>query len=194
MLPLHTRPGSGLISVHSSIGTQVRWQLILIQLSAVKEAAQECAGRLHLLPLLHLLHLQHRLILVICNPRHYECPSFSSFVYQSFAGTPTTAQQAQLTRTRPTLHSKLPHSRVTRSSIHYSNSTNRIHLAAAAVAPNSSTNGNSGSSTTNSTPIPISIIATDVDGTLLNSQQQLTSGVEAAVRAAADAGVPVSNH
>lgn len=39
--------------------------------------------------------------------------------------------------------------------------------------------------------MPISIIASDVDGTLLNSQQQLTPGVEAAVRAAADAGVPV---
>jgi polygalacturonase len=31
-----------------------------------------------------------------------------------------------------------------------------------------------------------------VDGTLLNSQQQLTPGVEAAVKRAAEAGVPVS--
>jgi hypothetical protein len=37
----------------------------------------------------------------------------------------------------------------------------------------------------------ISIIASDVDGTLLNSQQQLTPGVEAAVKQAAEAGVPV---
>ncbi|KAF8061109.1 TOC34 [Scenedesmus sp. PABB004] len=37
----------------------------------------------------------------------------------------------------------------------------------------------------------ISVIATDVDGTLLNSSQQLTPRVEAAVRAAGDAGVPL---
>lgn len=37
----------------------------------------------------------------------------------------------------------------------------------------------------------IDLIITDVDGTLLNSRQQLTPGVEAAVRAAADAGVPL---
>jgi Cof subfamily protein (haloacid dehalogenase superfamily) len=37
----------------------------------------------------------------------------------------------------------------------------------------------------------ISIIASDVDGTLLNSQQQLTEGVERAVRSAAEAGVPL---
>ncbi|KAF6261871.1 HAD-like domain-containing protein, partial [Scenedesmus sp. NREL 46B-D3] len=37
----------------------------------------------------------------------------------------------------------------------------------------------------------ISIIASDVDGTLLNSQQQLTPAVEAAVKQAADAGVPL---
>eukprot|EP00878_Enallax_costatus_P009421 GHUV01009846.1.p1 GENE.GHUV01009846.1~~GHUV01009846.1.p1 ORF type:complete len:311 (+),score=53.37 GHUV01009846.1:194-1126(+) len=37
----------------------------------------------------------------------------------------------------------------------------------------------------------INIIASDVDGTLLTSQQQLTEGVETAVRQAADAGVPL---
>jgi hypothetical protein len=53
----------------------------------------------------------------------------------------------------------------------------------------SSSNGDSSSSRT---PV-INVIASDVDGTLLNSQQQLTPGVEAAVRAAANAGVPVSS-
>jgi hydroxymethylpyrimidine pyrophosphatase-like HAD family hydrolase len=38
----------------------------------------------------------------------------------------------------------------------------------------------------------IKLIATDVDGTLLNSAQELTHGVEAAVNAARAAGVPVS--
>lgn len=38
----------------------------------------------------------------------------------------------------------------------------------------------------------IRIIASDVDGTLVNSKQQLTPGVEAAVRRAEAAGVPVS--
>eukprot|EP00879_Flechtneria_rotunda_P009407 GHRR01009849.1.p1 GENE.GHRR01009849.1~~GHRR01009849.1.p1 ORF type:complete len:357 (+),score=113.98 GHRR01009849.1:259-1329(+) len=37
----------------------------------------------------------------------------------------------------------------------------------------------------------IGIIASDVDGTLLNSQQKLTTGVETAIRHAADAGVPL---
>jgi hypothetical protein len=40
--------------------------------------------------------------------------------------------------------------------------------------------------------VNINLIASDVDGTLLNSQQKLTAGVEAAVLQAADAGVPVS--
>ena len=59
-----------------------------------------------------------------------------------------------------------------------------------AAAASTSSNGN-GSSSSSALPA-ISVIASDVDGTLLNSQQQLTPGVEAAVRAAADAGVPVS--
>lgn len=39
--------------------------------------------------------------------------------------------------------------------------------------------------------VDVQLIATDVDGTLLNSQQQLSPGVEAAVKQAAAAGVPV---
>lgn len=66
----------------------------------------------------------------------------------------------------------------------------RGHVPAAG-ADSSSSNGN-GSSSNSSSAVPISVIASDVDGTLLNSQQQLTPGVEAAVRAAAEAGVPVS--
>ena len=38
---------------------------------------------------------------------------------------------------------------------------------------------------------PIKLIATDVDGTLLNSKQELTPAVEQAVKKAADLGVPV---
>ena len=38
---------------------------------------------------------------------------------------------------------------------------------------------------------PIKLIATDVDGTLLNSQQELTPAVEQAIKKAADLGVPV---
>ncbi len=37
----------------------------------------------------------------------------------------------------------------------------------------------------------ISLICTDVDGTLMNSQNQLTPGVEQALNAAHEAGVPV---
>jgi ABC-type sugar transport system substrate-binding protein len=62
--------------------------------------------------------------------------------------------------------------------------------AAAAVVAHASSNGNSPSSQTQQQQI--SIIASDVDGTLLNAQQQLTPGVEAAVKQAAEAGVPVS--
>jgi hypothetical protein len=61
--------------------------------------------------------------------------------------------------------------------------------AAAAVVARAGSNGNSTGSQTHQQQI--SIIASDVDGTLLNSQQQLTPGVEAAVKQAADAGVPV---
>lgn len=63
-----------------------------------------------------------------------------------------------------------------------------------AVAPNTvaraGSNGN-GTSSTKQQQQHISIIASDVDGTLLNSQQQLTPAVEAAVKQAAAAGVPV---
>ena len=38
---------------------------------------------------------------------------------------------------------------------------------------------------------PIKLIATDVDGTLLNSKQELTPAVEQAIKKAADLGVPV---
>eukprot|EP00983_Pelagomonas_calceolata_P046818 1140346-Pelagomonas_calceolata.AAC.2 len=38
---------------------------------------------------------------------------------------------------------------------------------------------------------PISLIATDVDGTLLNSKQELSPGVIEAVKAAAAVGVPL---
>jgi hypothetical protein len=38
----------------------------------------------------------------------------------------------------------------------------------------------------------ITLIATDVDGTLLDSKQQLSPGNEAAIKQAAAAGVPVS--
>ena len=37
----------------------------------------------------------------------------------------------------------------------------------------------------------IQLIATDVDGTLLNSKQELTPAVEQAIKKAADLGVPV---
>lgn len=37
----------------------------------------------------------------------------------------------------------------------------------------------------------IHLIATDVDGTLLNSKQELTPAVEQAIKKAADIGVPV---
>ncbi len=37
----------------------------------------------------------------------------------------------------------------------------------------------------------IKLIATDVDGTLLNSKQELTPAVEQAIKKAADLGVPV---
>jgi hypothetical protein len=109
-------------------------------------------------------------------------------VFQALRG--TQPQQTKLTNICPKAHRQLPGSGVTTSSIHqHSQLKHRRHQAAASVAVNSSTNGSSSSSST----VPVSIIATDVDGTLLNSQQQLTPGVEAAVRAAADAGVPVSN-
>ena len=39
----------------------------------------------------------------------------------------------------------------------------------------------------------IKLIASDVDGTLLNSMQLLTPGVEAAIKAAGRIGVPVSH-
>lgn len=38
----------------------------------------------------------------------------------------------------------------------------------------------------------IRLITSDVDGTLLNSKQELTAGVENAVRLARSVGVPVS--
>lgn len=63
-----------------------------------------------------------------------------------------------------------------------------------AVAPNTvaraGSNGN-GTSSTKQQQQHISIIASDVDGTLLNSQQQLTPAVEVAVKQAAAAGVPL---
>ena len=40
----------------------------------------------------------------------------------------------------------------------------------------------------------IKLIATDVDGTLLNSKQELTPAVEQAIKKAADLGVPVQPH
>ena len=40
----------------------------------------------------------------------------------------------------------------------------------------------------------ITIVASDVDGTLLNSRQQLTQGVADAVGKAANVGVPVRRH
>jgi hypothetical protein len=71
---------------------------------------------------------------------------------------------------------------------HQQQQHSRAQVLAAAASTSSNGNG-----TTSSSALPaISVIASDVDGTLLNSQQQLTPGVEAAVRAAADAGVPVS--
>jgi ABC-type sugar transport system substrate-binding protein len=60
--------------------------------------------------------------------------------------------------------------------------------AAATAVARAGSNGNGTSSTQQQ---QISIIASDVDGTLLNSQQQLTPAVEAAVKQAAAAGVPV---
>lgn len=39
----------------------------------------------------------------------------------------------------------------------------------------------------------IKLIATDVDGTLLNSKQELTPAVEQAIKKAADLGVPVQS-
>jgi hypothetical protein len=64
--------------------------------------------------------------------------------------------------------------------------------AAPTAVAHAGSNGNGTGSIQQQQQQQISIIASDVDGTLLNSQQQLTPAVEAAVQQAADAGVPVS--